>query len=527
MEGMSEGPFSVCVWRCGCEHPDPASLGGASVLASVATADFEAVLCGGPALEHRCTATTIEAVDGACRPGAVYARVRLTLPSPKSSSKDKEENKTEVVAVCDRDALGGVGLLCCAACDWLLLTTAALPPLPEGVRVHDVSPRSTTTCTLGAGPAAVEPGAPEPERAVSTWLGGGRPSALIAPEDDANPVPAEALVAEGDCARLLAALEGAVRTQLARPPVARRVAAQRAVRVLFSGGLDSAVVAAVLARTLPSDVAVHLINVAFEHGDGSEGVFEAAPDRVSGRASLADLQHAFPERAWHFHAVDVPRAVASAALPHVLALLRPSDTHMDASIGLALWFAAKHNVFSPHHQDENGREQEEQGREDQVPSQAPPPLFLGQGADEQFAGYMRFRHDFLEGGWEGLEAALAADMERLWARNLGRDGRVLGACGTPAACACCPFLEPALCAHVARVPLWRVADLRLPPGTGDKRLLRTLAAQLGLAHAAPLAKRAIQFGSRVARLLTDGQSCSRREARSCGASKFPSPSSMS
>ena len=538
-EGMSEGPFSVCVWRRGSTHPDAESLGSA-VLARAGTDDFEAVLCGGPALEHRSTATTLEAVDGACRPDAFFTRVRLTLPTTTA---------TPAVAVCDRDALGGVSLLCCTADDWLLLTTGALPPplaTAPGVRTTEPSPRSPTTCTLAPAPAhtppTVAPAPPDPAHALAAWLGGGRPAALVAPPAaDAPPVPAAALVADGDVARLLAVLEAAVRAQLARPPVARRVAAHRAVRVLFSGGLDSAVVAAVLARTLPPAVTVHLVNVAFEHGTdtGTAGTtsVEAAPDRVAARATLADLQRAWPQRAWRLHAVDVSRAAAAAALPHVLALLRPADTHMDAAIGLALWFAARHNVLAPH--DEQGKElqeqeqeaeggeqigQEMQGTQELAPmGQSPPPLFLGQGADEQFAGYMRFRHDYRERGWAGLDAALTADLERLWARNLGRDARVLGACGTPPACVCCPFLEAAVCAHVAHVALWRVADLRLPAGTGDKRLLRTLAAQLGLAHAAPLAKHAIQFGTRVARVLTDGQACSRREARSCGATKFPAP----
>ena len=47
-------------------------------------------------------------------------------------------------------------------------------------------------------------------------------------------------------------------------------------------------------------------------------------------------------------------------------------------------------------------------------------------------------------------------------------------------------------------PLRCLADLRLPPGRGDKRALRACLARLGLPRAAARAKRAIQFGSRLA-----------------------------
>ena len=50
-------------------------------------------------------------------------------------------------------------------------------------------------------------------------------------------------------------------------------------------------------------------------------------------------------------------------------------------------------------------------------------------------------------------------------------------------------------ATVLETPLEWVADLREPPGTGDKKLLRVCLRQLGLPRAAARVKRAIQFGS--------------------------------
>jgi hypothetical protein len=50
-----------------------------------------------------------------------------------------------------------------------------------------------------------------------------------------------------------------------------------------------------------------------------------------------------------------------------------------------------------------------------------------------------------------------------------------------------------MCIHVQ-------VDLTLPRGVGEKRLLREVAMLLGCQSAAWLPKRAIQFGSRIAKL---------------------------
>ena len=52
-------------------------------------------------------------------------------------------------------------------------------------------------------------------------------------------------------------------------------------------------------------------------------------------------------------------------------------------------------------------------------------LLLGMGADEQMGGYGRHRTAYRKGGAEALRRELAADCERMWLRNLGRDDRVL------------------------------------------------------------------------------------------------------
>ena len=48
-------------------------------------------------------------------------------------------------------------------------------------------------------------------------------------------------------------------------------------------------------------------------------------------------------------------------------------------------------------------------------------LLMGNGADEQLAGYGRHRTRFTRGGWRGLQEELERDTQRLWTRNLGAD----------------------------------------------------------------------------------------------------------
>jgi asparagine synthetase B (glutamine-hydrolysing) len=106
-------------------------------------------------------------------------------------------------------------------------------------------------------------------------------------------------------------------------------------------------------------------------------------------------------------------------------------------------------------------------------------------------------------GGAGLRAELDAELMRLGVRTLARDDRAVSDRGKEVRC---PYLDDAVVAFLARLPGHVVADLGREPGCGDKRILRAAAVAVGLpSHgSARLVKRAIQFGSRIAKLTNRG-----------------------
>ena len=128
-------------------------------------------------------------------------------------------------------------------------------------------------------------------------------------------------------------------------------------------------------------------------------------------------------------------------------------------------------------------------------------LVSGLGADEQLGGYGRHRTAFRKRGWPGLQHELDVDIQRLWLRNLGRDGRCISAHGKEARF---PFLDEGVLEAVQRLPIHARCDPRLPVGVGDKLVLRVAAHLLGLRKSASRTKRAIQFGCRISKRMAVG-----------------------
>lgn len=71
------------------------------------------------------------------------------------------------------------------------------------------------------------------------------------------------------------------------------------IGILFSGGLDSTVLALLANKYVPLDQPIDLFNVAFESHSSSVSGFNV-PDRKTGEKSLEELKQLFPYRTWNF-----------------------------------------------------------------------------------------------------------------------------------------------------------------------------------------------------------------------------------
>lgn len=278
--------------------------------------------------------------------------------------------------------------------------------------------------------------------------------------------------------------------------------------VLFSGGVDSTILSILCHRHVPADQPIDLINVAFEqpesHKTGSQGkpVFQPAseaPDRRTAWQSFHELCRVAPTRRWKLVLADVSSAeLHSVRTSYIKDLLLPGHlTVLDDSLGLAMWFAARGlgrcceaPISSP------GSLQPDPEIIENVYRSPAKTVFVGTGVDEQLSGYTRHRVIYAKHGPEALEAELRKEMQRISERNLGRDDRVISDHGREARF---PYLDERVVHFLRKVPIQHKVDFSLPKGAGEKRLLRLVAMLLGLTEAATLPKRAMQFGSCIAK----------------------------
>lgn len=261
------------------------------------------------------------------------------------------------------------------------------------------------------------------------------------------------------------------------------------VALLFSGGLDSTVLAALMAKCLPSETVIELINISF--GSTHEQL-ENTPDRIGGCASLLDLENAYPQRKFIFVRVNVCKDEIAKYSDRIALLMHPANTLMDISITAPLWFAARGSGIT-----------KDPITNEDIPYESKSKiLFVGSGADEQFGGYGRHRVAFKKGSWESLQEALDLDTNRIWKRNLGRDDRVIGDLGK---CTRIPFLDYGVMKWVSTQYIYDICDMNFDLGIGDKRVLRLLAQKLQLANASIQPKRAIQFGTKIVKQMPKGK----------------------
>lgn len=290
------------------------------------------------------------------------------------------------------------------------------------------------------------------------------------------------------------------------------------IGVLFSGGLDCTVVAALLAQNYISDgktAEIELLNVGFENPRTGLSAAEL-PDRALGERSFSELRRLFRGTCVLFRLViiDVSYEEWLHYKPAVRDLIHPTNTEMDLSIAIAFYFACRaQNCRFLEQLPSSGANNSAYDYTSRAKV-----LFSGLGADELFGGYSRHEavfnclceeSDNVAGFYDDLNAELAKDLDIIYLRNLGRDDRAM----------CCwgkeiryPFLdslfvefsfqeiEPNLKVKFA----W--ADQKTKKGTKRvklferKYILRQLARELGLLVASEEPKRAIQFGAKTAKM---------------------------
>ncbi|KAI3771846.1 hypothetical protein L6452_03017 [Arctium lappa] len=188
------------------------------------------------------------------------------------------------------------------------------------------------------------------------------------------------------------------------------------VAVLFSGVLDSMILAALLDECLDP---------------------KFTPDRISARAGVIELKKKASLRRWN----------------------------LDLNIGIALWLAAGGDGWVC---EDIGKYDDSEHRRFRYKSDSKI-LLVGSGVDEQCAGYDHHKTKYRQSGWAGLNVEMKLDMRRIWKRNLGRNDRCIVDNGREARF---PFLDEDVIRVLLDIPLWEIADLRQPSGVGDKKILR-------------------------------------------------------
>ncbi|KAF8746256.1 hypothetical protein AX14_000054 [Amanita brunnescens Koide BX004] len=291
---------------------------------------------------------------------------------------------------------------------------------------------------------------------------------------------------------LIRQLDRSVELQVSNIPAIHELVTQAKLAVLFSGGIDSAIIAYLAHKHVPQHEPIDLLNVAFENPRKMRALSKAipkaaevsylVPDRVTGLQELEELRRICPGRQWNFVEINVPYSESQAARPLVQSIMYPSRTVMDLSLAIALYFASRGT-----------------GQVRDAPTSEPRPytsparvLLNGLGADELLGGYSRHRKRYEAGGWQAVIDELQLDLDRIPTRNLGRDDRIISSNGKETRH---PFLSLSVVNFLAGLPVEHKMDPRLELGLGDKILLRLASEKMGLVEASKRKKRAMQFGS--------------------------------
>lgn len=315
------------------------------------------------------------------------------------------------------------------------------------------------------------------------------------------------------------------------------------VAILFSGGIDSLLLAYFVAKNVPEELNINidLVNIAFAKG---------APDRNSGLISYYELKKIFPHKKINLILVDKDYTEDVLKRENeIMSLIFPKVTHMDFNISTALNLATKLegflvdsnlfiefmdkyilNVFqSKENIDDNkisynysndilskklsiieyenfvlknnvminNQNMNSQNSQCFIYKSNAKVIFSGLGADEFFGGYARYKTSWEKGKFKGLAFEMSKDINRVWTRNFGRDDR---SCSDNGIELRFPFFDLDLIEYLSSVEnIEYITDFTRSRGTGEKIILRKICENLGFFISHNFEKRAIQFGTRLAK----------------------------
>ncbi|VDK18389.1 unnamed protein product [Anisakis simplex] len=287
------------------------------------------------------------------------------------------------------------------------------------------------------------------------------------------------------------------------------------VTLLFSGGVDSLLLAHLLHKCIDPSMCIDLINVSFDQN--SKWVrkrdscilliannilqdFSGAPDRVRGIEAYEHLRECYPSREFRLILVNVDRdELADCRRRHIARLVRPSETVLDDSIACVLWFAARAEgvLYANTTMPPESLKHSSNSQVDRVKSESKV-VIVGSGADELFGGYSRHRGCYENAGRLAAIDEMQRELIRIGERNLGRDDRIISAHSKDVRA---PYLDDLFVEWVNCLPLELKSDFTKIRGVGEKALIRRALKHFGAPRtlfAAP--KRAMQFGTRIAKL---------------------------
>lgn len=285
------------------------------------------------------------------------------------------------------------------------------------------------------------------------------------------------------------------------------------IGVLFSGGIDSLLLAYFTIINAPPMFTIDLFNLSFDK--------QNAPDRNFGIIAYKELLLLFPKRKINLILIDKSfKKDVETSKANVLQLIYPRETHMDFNISAALKFATlkegykvnkdklkdyfSHNtvgvsdlndVYCTNYNNNILSKQiakidYESFIDKENLYTSPAKIILsGLGADEFFGGYSRYKNG-------NLIDQMSKDINRIWLRNFGRDDR---SCSDNGIELRYPFFDHDLLTFLASIKdMNQVTDFQLKRGCGEKKLLRNVAKLIGFIISSQFEKRAIQFGTKLA-----------------------------